>query len=336
MIVNWSRLSSFGKCQEKAWNWDHEHLDSWQPAMPLMTGGAFHEAAAKYFSSRNQAEAVLEVELSVRKYLEGKTVLPEEKPEIEHAIKWTQLAISKFTDNYAGQPVQVLWPEVQFCVPIPNSEHYCWDFHKRFCKGISWQEHAQGPLPPLTLPHPPCWQPHYFRGKTDAVVQYLGDVWLFEHKTNSMRLEQFIQKYYLDAQVTGYIYGLWKQLGVQPVGFILNVIQKPHPNTKDQMQAGFVRETFERSLDDLLKFEGEFATQATNYERAFRDRELGNPFAVVRNTTACTDYNRKCAYFDKCQRHPAEALEGEFLLREADYVETAYLEVYQKWQEQQS
>ena len=37
MIVNWSRLSSFGKCQEKAWNWDHEHLDSWQPAMPRST-----------------------------------------------------------------------------------------------------------------------------------------------------------------------------------------------------------------------------------------------------------------------------------------------------------
>lgn len=342
MIVNWSRLSNFGKCPERAWNWDHEHLEQWAPEFPLLQGSGFHEGVARFFARKDPFDAEQAVEEKMRSELEGKTVFPEDKPTIDHAIAWTKMAVAKFADNYQREPVQVLWPEVTFCVPIPNTEHCCYEFHKRFCQGEPFHEHQSlcaealkvwGPQS-QTLQNLPCWQPHWFRGKTDAVVQYLGDVWLFEHKTNSQQIEQLVNRFFLDAQPTGYLYGIWKSMGVLPAGFILNVIQKPARNARDQMQVGFAREIFQRCQEDLQVWEGEFAQQASDYERAFRDRELGNPFAVVRRTTSCLDYGRKCPYFSMCQRHPREPLEGEFHQRAADYVELSYQELYAKWKEQ--
>jgi hypothetical protein len=337
MIVNWSRLSQFGKCPEKAWNWDELRLQTWQPELQLLKGSGFHEGVANFFANRDISQALEKTEEIMRSQLEGKIILPEERPEIEQGIAWSKMAVHKFCLNYESQPVQVLWPEVQFMVEIPDSYHHCYEFHKRYCSGAfhecpvdKWE-----PGPAGSNHEHACWQPHFFRGKTDAVVQYLGDVWLMEHKTNSQQLEMFVKKYYLDAQVTGYMYGIWKHCGVLPAGFILNVIQKPYKNAKDQLQVGFAREVFQRCREDLESFEGEFRQQATEYERAFRDRHLGNPFAITRRTTACMDYSRACTYFAKCQRHPREALEGEFMLREPDYVELAYLEIYQKWKEKQ-
>lgn len=336
MIVNWSRLSNFGKCPEKAWNWDELRLEGWTPELPLLQGGGFHEGVAEYFAHRDAKAAEQFCESKIRKELEGKMILPEERPEIERAIAWSKLAVNRFAERYEGEPVQVLWPEVQFMVPMPNTWHHCWEFHKRFCSDVPYRQCEAESYPNCTVDyHKVCWQPHYFRGKTDAVVQYLGDVWLLEHKTNSQQIEMFVKKYFLDAQVTGYMYGIWKQTGVLPAGFILNIIQKPHKNAKDQMQVGFAREVFERCKEDLESFEGEFVQQATLYEQAFRDRHLGNPFAVVRRTTSCMDYSRKCPYFEKCQRHPRESLEGEFSVRSDDYVNAAYDEVYQKYLEKE-
>ena len=346
MIANWSRVSQFGKCQEKAWNWDERKLDTWSPALPLLQGGGFHDGVAKYFATHDSSIAAAEVEASIRRELEGKMVLPEEKPDIDRAIAWSSLAVKKFAASYEQQPIQVLWPEVQFMVPLPRSHHHCWFMHRHFCKNTEYPacpvermiRENHGVITDKVIEHCaqwPCFQPHWFRGKTDAVVSLDGQIFLFEHKTNSMKMEMFIQKYFLDAQATGYIYGIQRQLGVPVAGFVLNVIQKPHPNMKDQMQVGFAREMFFRDPEDMQAFEGEFTQEVTNYENAFRDRALGNQFAVTRRTTACTDYGRKCPYFDMCQRHPREPLEGEFDLRSDDYVDKAYLEVYNKWKETQ-
>lgn len=337
MIVNWSRLSNYGKCPERAWNWDRRHLETWSPELPLLQGGGFHEGVAAFFARKDVFDATEAVERKMRQELEGKLILPEDKPAIEHAIKWAQLAVSKFADNYQSQPVQVLWPEVQFMIPMPGTEQCSWEFHKRFCQGEPFLRHAElALLQPENRSQLACWQPHWFRGKTDAVVQYLGGIWLMEHKTNSQATENLINRFFLDAQVTGYLYGIWKSMGVLPEGFILNVIQKPAKNARDQMTVGFAREPFQRCQEDLEAWEGEFIEQANQYERAFRDRELGNPFAIVRRTTSCMDYGRKCPYFSMCQRHPREPLEGEFSVRSADYVELAYAEVYEQWKEKQS
>lgn len=349
MIINWSRISQFQECRRKAYNWDALRLSSWREADALLTGGGFHVGAAVLFATKDVHKAVEAAEQDMRARYDKQMILPEEKPAIEHGIEWTKRAVAKFAEHYEGQDVQVLWPEVAFCLPMPNSWHHCHFFHK----------HIYGPpAPPRDDPAqvpacnewliasngevlhkghivqghfctrcgeqlPKCFQPHYFKGKTDAVVQWLTKVWLFEHKTNSQAPEIFYKRYLLDAQATGYMYGIWKTLGVRPEGFILNVIQKPYKNAKDQLQVGFGREPYMRSSEDLDRFAGELVEQATDYERAFAAADSGNPFAVYMNTKSCTNYNRQCYYMDYCQRGFV-AIEGEFNERQQDYVEEEY------------
>lgn len=354
MIVNWSRISQFQECRRKAYNWDILRLSSWREADPLITGGGFHVGAATLFSTKDVHAAVEAAEKDIRDRLATQMVLPEERPAIEHNIEWTKRAVAKFAEHYEGQDVQVLWPEVAFCVPIPNSWHHCFFVHRKL--------YDTPPAPPLEESHseshnshwsitrfggvahvkcgatfnanetrvcacgeelPACFTPHYFKGKTDAVVQWIGKVWLFEHKTNSQAPEIFYQRYLLDAQATGYMWGIWRTVGVRPEGFILNVIQKPYKNAKDQLAVGFGREYYLRSDEDLERFIIELRSQADDYESAFRRAIQGELSAVYMNTKSCTNYSRKCYYFEYCQRNFA-ALEDEFNVRGKDYVEEEY------------
>lgn len=330
MIANWSRISQFNECRRKAWNHDALRLKAWREAEALVTGGGFHVGAAVLFSSKDVEKAVRETETDMRKrfFFEAdettpKLVLPEELPALEHAIEWTKRAVLKFAEHYEGQDVQVLWPEVSFCVPMPNSWHHCWFFHKLLHPGIPFDDCPDFRESPEDANTSSCMQPHYFKGRTDAVVQWMTKVWLFEHKTNSQAPEIFYKRYLLDAQATGYMYGIWRQLGVRPEGFILNVIQKPYKNAKDQLSVGFGREPYFRSSEDLDRFALEFVEQANDYERAFRAASEGNIATVYMNTKSCTNYSRQCYYMDYCQRGFV-ALQDEFTDRSPDYVEDEY------------
>ena len=333
MIVNGSRLKGFAQCREKQWNWDELRLTWFRTPDTLFRGSGFHEGIAEYFATHDISRAADTCERSMRETLAHELVLQEDLPEIEHAIAWTRMAVKEFAAHYEGQPVQVLWPEVKFQVPIPNSEHHCFFVHRLAAAlGLLREDQVQHPNGKNCINTPCANQPHYFRGKTDAVVTWENNVWLFEHKTNSLAQDIFFQKFFLDSQPTGYLYGIWKSMGVLPAGFILNVIQKPNKRAKDQMQVGFAREVYLRSEEDLHDFETEVRAQATEYERAFAARALGtNPFLIYRNTESCTSYGRKCTYFDLCQRHPREALPGEFAQREDDYVNTAYYELIKQY-----
>jgi hypothetical protein len=329
VIANWSRISQFNECRRKAWNWDALRLKAWREAEALVGGGGFHVGAAVLFSTKDVDTAAHAAEEDMRRRFffnedgTAKVVLAEELPSIEHTIAWTDRAVRKFAEHYEGQDVQVLWPEVSFCVPMPNSEHHCWFFHKLLYPDVPYEHcHYQGD----GTGRKRCWQPHFFKGRTDAVVQWMTKVWLFEHKTNSQAPEIFYKRYLLDAQATGYMYGIWRQLGVRPEGFILNVIQKPYKNAKDQLSVGFGREPYFRSSEDLERFALEFVEQANDYERAFRAADGGNTAAVYMNTKSCTNYSRQCYYMDYCQRGFV-ALPDEFTDRSPDYVEEEYARI---------
>lgn len=315
MIANWSRLSQFQECRRKSYNHDILRLASWREADALVVGGGVHVGIATLFSTKNLQRALEAAEHDIRSRLEGQLVLPEERPSIELQIEWTKRAVTEFADQYNEHDVQVLWPEVEFCVPMPNSTHHCWFVHRIL--------HPHDPY--ATCADEACVHPHYFKGKTDAVVQWATKVWLFEHKTNSMMPDLFFKKFLLDAQPTGYIYGIWKTLGVKPEGFILNVIQKPNKRSKDQLQVGFAREPYFRSDEDLARFEREFVVLATDYENAMRLESEGVP-ACYMNTKACTNYSRQCYYMDFCQRHFVAAPD-EFTTRPEDYVEAEYRKI---------
>jgi hypothetical protein len=125
------------------------------------------------------------------------------------------------------------------------------------------------------------------------------------------------------------MYGIWKQMGVLPEGFILNVIQKPYKNAKDQLSVGFGREPYMRSSEDLERFARELAAQANDYERAFAAADNGDISQVYMNTKSCTNYNRQCYYMDYCQRGFV-AFEDEFSKRGLDYVEEEYTKLLEE------
>lgn len=64
-------------------------------------------------------------------------------------------------------------------------------------------------------------------GMIDGLVVIDDELWLVEHKTTSQLGPQYISRLIVDAQVTMYIWAVWKMLGVIPRGTIYNVIRKP-------------------------------------------------------------------------------------------------------------
>jgi hypothetical protein len=312
VIINTSRAGLFQECRVKAENWHIKRLVSWREADPLMIGEAFHVGVAHFYAKGSVQESVALAESTFRKRLEGQMILTEEKELIERNITFSKRAIEKYAEHWKDEPIQILMPEVKFRVELPNTHHHCWFVHKLLhSEGISPFEHCQDPR---------CWIPHYFTGRTDAVVSWRNMIWLLEHKTAAQTGQLFFDKFTLDQQTTGYIYGIWKHTSVRPHGFILNVIKKPYKNASDPFAITFEREAYIRDDESLKEFETELIRIANNYELAMRTGD------IYKNSKSCISFQRRCYYFDLCARHNQEQ-EGEFRPRSPDYVDLEYYNI---------
>lgn len=121
-------------------------------------------------------------------------------------------------------------------------------------------------------------------------------------------------------QPTGYIYGIWKSIGLKPNGFIMEKVTKPRKNAADPFHITIEREPFLRSDTDLLEFERDFTGMLTDMEQAYIS---GNWY---KNTASCFNWNRKCHFLDQCRRNH-QIIEGEFRKRDQDYVDVKYYEI---------
>lgn len=313
------------ECRQKAYNWHEKRLVSFREADALMTGEAFHAGVAHLFASGNNVEAVQMAETTYRNRIaKQEMILPEERVILEQAILFTRRAVERYGEHYAKEPFQVIWPEVAFSVPLPNTHHHCWFMHRIVhpdvpfdqCVARDYGQHGLD-VPPEPLK---CWQPIWFHGRTDGVINWQNLIWLLEHKTTAMTGDIFYDRFYLDFQPTGYLYGIWKQTGTRPHGFVLNVVKKPNKRASDQLAVGFEREAYSRNDDDLLRFERELILLAQDYEAAFSQKR------IYMNTKSCTNYNRRCYYWDLCKRND-EPSEEEFRLRDMDYVDKQYYKI---------
>jgi hypothetical protein len=183
-----------------------------------------------------------------------------------------------------------------------------------------------------------CYTPHRFVGKTDAVVVWMNNIWLLEHKTTAISGEQFWAQWRLDIQPTGYIYGIQKATGTRVSGFILNAINKPSeaqvsawnkkrkygPEKNVVDYISYSREAFLRSAEDLQRFEQELIQTADDWERDIvRGVFPHDGFA----NKGCQQYNRLCEYHSLCTCHDA-ANELEALVpRNRDYVDVKTLKL---------
>jgi hypothetical protein len=285
-------------------------------ADPLVEGGAYHKGAAVLVvtKDRNAAKAAAEAEIRTRR--EGVLYLPEENVLMEQSIAMVNRLLDAQANQYEKDNWVVLKPEVKFRVPMPNSKHHCIFMH-HFLYPKGTHEHDLH----LTCFDERCQQPIWFVGTTDAVLSWDNLVWLLERKTSSDPRETFWDQWRLDNQPVGYIYGMWKQAGLRPHGFILERMLKPRKNAANPFYVPPPeREPFLVTDARLARFERELTQVAEDYEDAFvRDRWYLNP-------KSCTDYNRRCYYFDLCQRD-GEIADGEFAQREDDYVNKTYAEI---------
>lgn len=329
MIINVSRATQFQECRQKSYNWDYLRLMAWREAEALMTGEAFHVGIAHYFSTRDVEASMQEAEKRYRERLVGQMVLPEEQQLIETQIELSRRMIHRYSQHYQNEPIQILMPEVKFMIPLPGTEHHCWFIHQiehpdvlyEECpiesnrKGVHWGDlrSEEGFN---------CWAPHYFTGKTDAVISWRNMIWLLEHKTAVNTGDIFYKRFRLDKQTTGYLYGIWKATGMRPHGFLLNVIKKPRADVakRDPFAISFEREPFIRDDATLEEFERDIIMIANDYELAYRTNN------IYKNERSCTSYNRECYYMHRCENHQ-QSDPDEFRTRSMDYVNLAYYEL---------
>jgi len=290
-----------------------------------MTGGSYHAGVAVLFAGGNTAEAVQAAEDSYAEALSGQVVLDAEKPLLQREITIARKAVELYCKHYQTEPFQVMHPEVDFTVAIPNTLHHCWFAHRLLHPDITYEKCYYNFPEHWGIDYPKeCWQPHYLRGTTDALVSWNRMLWLLEHKTAAIDSQTWWDKWFLDLQITGYTYGVHKALGIRPQGVILNKINKPKKNESLAMwslkENIFQREPILRADEDLVRFERQFTQVCDDYERAFR---LGH---IYMNPDSCLNYNRRCYYFDMCRKHK-ETDTVNFRKREMDYVEAEYYKI---------
>lgn len=329
MILNNSRAEYFRSCLQLAYNTDELKLSAQRTATPLLIGGAFHKALSiinAKTGTLDQAADLAETEYKERAGWD--TYLKEEKILGEQDIRLVRSMVKVYGENYQNENYQILAPEVNFCIPLPGTEHHCRYFHNILAKlgeefgGLSeanQQEIGDG------CSDPRCRQPHYLTGTTDAVIQWNRAIWLMEHKTTAYDLhndspqsKNWIRNWHLSTQASTYIYGIWKATGIQPHGVLLNVIIKPRKNAANPTFS-FYREGFLRTQAQLLRYEKQISFLATEYESRMASGE------VWQNPHSCFNYNRQCDFHAECIS--GEIPKGKFITRPTDYVNAAYYKI---------
>jgi hypothetical protein len=321
MICNVSRLTTFQECRQKDSYLHEHHLIPNRTPTPLLTGGAIHTGLEHFFKSGSVDVAVVELERNYRERIGEQTfVLPEESEIYEKELTFSKKAVVAWATHYEEMGFTVLYPEVTFCVPLPGTEHHCFWMHKLLHPGTA--DSNINVLAPDGCGDPRCVVAHHLKGKADGVVNKQGKIWLLETKSSAMTGTPFFDRWFLALQPTAYMWGVWKATGVKPHGFIMNVIKKPNHNFKGNLDDWFARDPFEReayvrSDEDFDRFEREAKKMFDERERAHRDG------IIYMNSGSCVMYNRRCHFFDRCQRNGEEML-GEFRIRPTDYVEEEY------------
>lgn len=341
MILNVSRTLAYESCPRRAFNTYHRRLAT-SSSEALAIGTAFHAAVAVGLASGDWDKAVEHARANTAQEIE-KTTLPQEHYRVQEYVDMTCKMVDQYRNAFKDKRIQVLQPECEFQVAIPNSGHNCIMLHhlnSRLGKEV-W-----GPPEPEDIlngeVHSPhrnrdgddtcaCWQPHTLRGKTDAIIKWDGFIWLMEHKTASKTGNVYWAQWHLAKQPTAYIYGIWKTLGIMPRGMVLNAVIKPTDNMVDSYNSrrkygpnktaadylGYERDIFPRTEEDLKRFESEFIHTCNEWE----ERILKGYFPHYSHS--CTDWNRVCEYHMLCVKHDDPYELSQFERRNPDYVDVS-------------
>lgn len=353
MIINSSRAQIAMKCWRQAFNRHHRRL-SGERSMNLTDGGAVHEGIAHGLATKDWTGAIEAARKKFEVEVEGSLILPEERGTIAQHWEMVEALVEVFSSHYEGENYQVLQPECEFDVVLPNSEHNCVFVHHyrqdlgEFRTGTPEPEAIlRGDVKlchfcnsDTTNPHLPgsCWQPHRLVGKADALVHWKNSVWLLEHKTTAILGPQFWDQWMLDIQPTTYLYGIWRSLGIRPAGFVINALFKPSerqvaswasrrktgPAAKGTEYIRYEREAFLRTEEDLMRVEGQYIDLCNEWEQ----RIASGKFPMSNIRTNCQSYNRLCDYHGMCVGHETpDTMESFQVDAPLDYVEEKLVQI---------
>ena len=147
-------------------------------------------------------------------------------------------------------------------------------------------------------------------GKADGLAKKDNGYWLVEYKTAGQIDKSYMDRLSLDAQVTTYIYGLQRQLGINLNGVIYRILRKPTIRqrkdeslyeyqdrlVKDYLERPewyFHEEILYRSQEDLEEFERELWQVAQDLKDTLKTGRW------YKNTSRCADYGL-CQYAPLC------------------------------------
>lgn len=168
-------------------------------------------------------------------------------------------------------------------------------------------------------------------GKIDDIIYEDDGVWLVEYKTSGVLDKSYIDRLYIDSQVSFYMMALTR-LGYKPKGIIYRVLRKPSIKQKkgetvdqyiERLKADYKeRKDFYyyetklyRSTEDLEEFEKMLWHEIKQEEKSVNE---GN---IFKHSVSCSQYG-SCPYLPLCvgdsgaemlfeKREPHEELKGE-------------------------
>lgn len=351
MDLNISRIKKYIMCSEAAFQLYHEHRTGGVRPTALVMGTAYHAGFAEWQVSHDWAATVRAAEVAYNK--EGRNHAIDTKLDFDFIANWEIVKSMLEVSKEQRQKITMLQPECEFSLAIPGSEHNDITVHwmeridhegKTGSITHSHSEYVErwGMPDPLAIRerrvHSPhhnhtedcdCWRPHTLYGKVDGVISIDGKIWLQEHKTTSMMDQKFWDQWYLDLQLTAYVYAMWKTLGTKPAGVMLNAVRKPTDaqvaqwtknngkSMKDYL--GYQSQFFARTEADCERFERQFIALADKWEYDI----LHGTFVMEPGQGHCYAYNRRCDYFDMCHTHQDEVYTELLQTRQPDYVDNA-------------
>lgn len=346
MIINISRAKSRLLCRKRSFNLYHRGLTGERKSMNLVDGATFHKGVAVGLASGDWQRGMVEAKAEFDATKDTVVAIPGTEFEMEGHWALCEKMIECYAQEFKDQGIRVIQPECEFEVVLPQSHHHCiWLHHQEILEEPPFAREVWGAPDPKAIlekrirpavhnekTHPcACYQPHRFVGKTDAVVSWMNNIWLLEHKTTSISGEQFWAQWRLDMQPTGYIYGIQKALGLKVSGFVLNAIVKPSEaqvaawnkrrkygqpmEPKDYIK--YEREAFLRSQEDLERFESELINLCNEWETDI----VRGTFPMTPLSSSCANYNRVCDYHGMCVCHDAESEVANLVSRDKDYVD---------------
>lgn len=304
MIISPNKYKTAKSCWRKAFNYYHAELRAEKRSTSLVDGSATHQGIAEGLASRNWERAREVARAAFDQEIALTNILPEQSFLIEDHWNLVDTMINSFKENWKDQSYTVIQPECEFTIDLPDSMHECvWPdpdelFHQ--------------PDPVYAPPNRPK-VPHQLHGKTDAIISWNNTVWIVDQKTTSISGNQFWDQWGMDFQMTAYVYGVWKALGIKPRGFIINALVRPSEaqvsNWNSKRKNGpprpasdyvkFEREAFLRSDEDLEEFEREVVQFGDEWEHRIRKGWWGRTTA----SGSCLAYNRRCDYYQMCLTH---------------------------------